>query len=247
MPVLYLKDMNKDELIQEFQKNIGVSFLDITLLEKALTHSSYDRENNNERLCFLGDAVLNMITASYLFERFPEYSEGLLTKIRAGLVSRRALVLWAKNINLGKFMFLSQGEEKTGGRKKTSILSEAIEGLVGAIFIDSGLSYAKDFIMKHLNEQKEEELCDAKSSLQELAQKKNGSLPIYRLIGKSGYDHKPIFNISVDVDGIVEIGSGKNKKEAEQDAARKALLKLRITDCGLRIEEKDRNRSEIQN
>ncbi|MEW6680190.1 MAG: ribonuclease III, partial [bacterium] len=184
-------------------KNIGVFFKETPLLVKALTHSSYDRENNNERLCFLGDSVLNMVAASYLFERYPEYSEGFLTKMKAGLVNRRQLANWANNIELGKFLFLSNGERKTGGRKKTSILAEAIEALVGAIFIDSGIENAKAFIMKHLESSKKESL-DYKSLLQELVQKKNGSLPIYKLIEKSGMDHKPIFSVSVEVAGIIE-------------------------------------------
>jgi len=225
MPVLYLKNMDKKMLL-EFQKNIGVSFKNPALLNQALTHSSYDKENNNERLCFLGDAVLNMLCAEYLFEKFSGYSEGFLTKARASLVSRRRLVPWAKNIGLGRFILLSAGEEKQGGRKKGSILSEAIEALIGAIFIDSGISNAKAFVMPHLNSQGEG-LLDFKSTLQELVQKKDGSLPVYKLIKRSGKEHKPIFYISVEVDGRVEIGRGRNKKEAEQDAASKMLIKLK--------------------
>ncbi|MEW6103229.1 MAG: ribonuclease III [bacterium] len=218
--------MNKEKILAGFQKNIGISFLNPLVLEKALTHSSYDRENNNERLCFLGDSVLNMITASYLFEKFGDFSEGFLTKMKANMVSRRQLVQWARNIELGKFLFLSNGEEKTGGRKKTSILAEAIEALVGAIFIDSGIENAKLFIMKHIECHKEE-ILDYKSSLQEIVQRKDGSLPIYKLIEKSGQDHKPIFSVSVSVDGMVEAGKGKSKKEAEEDAARKLLKKIK--------------------
>ncbi|MEW6681196.1 MAG: ribonuclease III [bacterium] len=209
----------------EFQKNIGVSFSNIGLLKQALTHSSYNKENN-ERLCFLGDAVLNMIAADYLFEKYPEYSEGLLTKIRSGIVNRKTLALWAKNIGLGKFIILSSGEEKGGGRKKTSILAETIEALVGAIFIDSGIKKAEDFVMRYFSAQKEEELLDYKSALQELFQKRNGSIPIYTLIKKSGEEHKPIFNVLVSIGGIEERGRGKSRKEAEQEAARKALLKI---------------------
>lgn len=212
--------------MEEFQKDIGISFSNPNFLDLALTHSSFNKENNNERLCFLGDAVLNMIAAEYLFKKFPKYSEGVLTKMRSGLVSRKALAGWAKNINLGNFLLLSSGEEKTGGRKKASILAEAIEGLIGAIFIDSGISKAKAFIMKHLSCCKEEELLDFKSALQELAQKKKGILPVYKLIEKSGKEHKPLFKISVSVGKIIEIGNGKSKKEAEQEASKKALEKL---------------------
>lgn len=221
MRALYLKGMNDN-----LQKDIGISFSNPNFLDLALTHSSFNKENNNERLCFLGDAVLNMIAAEYLFKKFPEYSEGVLTKMRAGLVSRKALSLWAKNINLGNFILLSQGEEKTGGRKKVSILAEAMEGLIGAIFIDSGISNAKAFAMEHLSSCKEEEILDFKSALQELAQKKKGIIPVYKLIEKSGKEHKPLFKISVSVDEIIEIGNGKSKKEAEQEASKKALEKL---------------------
>lgn len=212
--------------MKEFQKNIGITFQDHNLLNLALTHPSFNKKNNNERLSFLGDAVLNMITAEYLYKKFPEYSEGVLTKTRAGLVARRALSLWAKDINLGNFILLGDGEEKTGGRKKISILAEAIEGLIGAIFIDSGISKARAFVIKHLSSCKEEELLDFKSALQELAQKKMGIVPTYKLIKKSGKEHKPLFNISVTCDKIIEIGKGRSKKEAEQEAAKKALEKL---------------------
>lgn len=224
MPQLYLKNMGN---LEEFQKHIDIYFKNSSLLELALTHSSYDKKYNNERLCFLGDAVLNMIASDYLFKRFPEYSEGVLTKMRAGLVSRKVLVKWAKNINLGEFILISNGEEKTGGRKKASILSEAIEGLIGGIFIDAGISKARKFVMTHLSSQKGQFL-DFKSALQELSQKKKISLPVYKVIKKSGKEHKPLFNISVSVGGIIEYGKGRNKKEASQEAAKKALERLQM-------------------
>lgn len=222
MPLLYLENMNNKGA---FQKQIGISFSNPSLLDLALTHSSFNKKQNNGRLCFLGDAVLNMIASLYLFKRFPEYPEGILTKMRAGLVSRKVLVKWARDIKLGHFIFLSNGEEKTGGRKKASILSEAIEGLIGAIFIDGGISKAKKFVMAYLSSQKGEFL-DFKSALQELAQKEKMGLPVYKLVKKSGKEHNPSFNISVSVGGIIEYGKGKNKKEASQEAAKKALERL---------------------
>lgn len=227
MHLLYLENMENKE---EFQKQIGISFLNPALLELALTHSSFNKEHNNERLCFLGDAVLNIIASEHLFKRFPEYSEGPLTKMRAGLVSRKALAKWANNINLGSFVLLSKMEEKTGGREKPSILSEGMEGLIGAIFIDSGITKARKFVLSHISSVKWE-LLDFKSALQELAQKKDKSLPVYKLIKKSGKDHKPLFTISVSVGEIIETGKGRSKKEAEQKASKKALEKLKEEVC----------------
>lgn len=223
MPPLYLKNMNR---IEKLQKHIDISFKNPSILDLALTHSSFNREHNNERLCFLGDAVLNMIAAHYLFKRFPKYREGVLTKMRAGLISRKVLELGAKHLNLGDLILLSKAEEKTGGRKKASVLSEAIEGLIGAIFIDSGICKARKFVMKYLFSKEQTGLVDYKSALQEFTQKKKGTIPIYKLIKKSGKEHNPLYTISVSADGMIEKGRGKNKKQAEQEAAKRVLERL---------------------
>ncbi|HAW49631.1 TPA: ribonuclease III [bacterium] len=226
MQALYLKDMVKTEkMLNLFQEKLGVSFSDTSLLRKALTHSSYSQENN-ERLCFLGDAILGMVTAEYLFNKFPNYSEGDLTKLKSELVGRKLLFSFAKKIDIGRFIFLSSGESATGGRKKQSILSEALEAVIGAIFIDCGMNTARDFIINYLNSQ-EFIVCDYKSDLQELTQKKFGIIPSYRLIEQVGKDHKPTFTVEANVCGMTEKAKGGNKKEAEQNASKKLLDKIK--------------------
>lgn len=212
------------------------TFKNKNLLTKALTHKSWVNENkdkreSNERLEFLGDAVLEIIVSDALFREFPDKEEGYLTSLRANLVNTVNLAKVAENLNLGKDLFLSKGEEETGGRNNTSLLADTVEAIIGAIYIDQGLKEASEFIKENLlNEipQKiKEPLKDAKSRLQEFVQAKGYPAPRYRVIREKGPDHSKTFVVEVNVnDKIWGTGKGKNKAEAAQNAAEKALLDL---------------------
>ncbi len=224
--------MNKQE---EFQEIIGYQFQDPQILKQALTHSSYANEKHikkhldNERLEFLGDAVLEVVTSEFLFLHYPELSEGDLTKFRASLVCEPTLAACAPQINLGKFMLLGRGEDRTGGRKRKSILSDALEALIGAIFLDGGLTNAKEFILKYVLTDIEHKklFYDSKTILQELVQSDyNGNLK-YNVLKEAGPDHDKSFTVEARIAGeVIGIGSGHTKKSAEQEAAYQALLKL---------------------
>lgn len=217
---------------------LGHAFGDIGLLDLSLTHGSYANENlnlvqgDNERLEFLGDAVLQLCISDILMERFPEYTEGKLSKTRAFMVNEQALATLARQYRIGEFMRLGRGEEKADGRNKDSILGDAFESLIGAIYLDGGYEAALGFIRRVFRVPVDEwvrkpEYRDYKSLLQETSQFRFREIPRYRIINTSGPDHDKIFEIEVSIgDSIATTGTGKNKKEAEQDAARKALEKL---------------------
>lgn len=208
-------------------------FKDKELLTQALTHKSWvnehlDTRGSNERLEFLGDAILEFIVSRELFEKFPEKGEGYLTVLRANLVNTVNLAKIAKGLGVGEVLYLSHGEEESGGRINTSLLANTVEAVIGALFIDSGLSAAKSFIKKNLlsdlPQKVAEPLKDAKSSLQELVQAKGAAAPKYTVVGETGPDHNKIFTVEVSVEGKpMGKGIGKNKSEAEQIAAQKAL------------------------
>ncbi len=225
--------MQKD--IQSFGAALGISFHDTNLLRQAFTHRSYlnehrgEIEGHNERLEFLGDAVLELISTHFLYEKFPEHDEGELTAYRAALVNAVTCAEVATTLNMNDFLLLSRGEAKDNGRARQVLLANAFEALVGAIYIDQGYDAAKAFIEKHLFPKiddivKKKLWRDSKSAFQEKAQDVEGETPHYEVIRESGPDHDKQFIVGVYIKEVmVAQGTGKSKQEAEQDAARGAL------------------------
>lgn len=224
-------------LMEMVQKTIGYQFKDKLILRQSLTHSSYANEHrnkalkDNERLEFLGDAILDLIISEYLFKKYLEMPEGDLSKIRASIVCEASLAKVAKIIHLGDYLLLGKGEAMTGGKTRASILADAFEALVGGIFLDSGFDAAKVFLESTLIKQVEkvnslEDLyTDYKTLLQEEIQRESIMPLVYNVIGEKGPDHDKNFYVEVYHDTIcLGKGVGKSKKEAEQDAAKKALL-----------------------
>jgi len=220
------------------QQTLGVSFNDASLLEQALVHSSYINENpsfaptSNERLEFLGDAVLGLIVAEKLYQDFPHLAEGQMTKLRAALVRRDTLARMARAIGLGGHLYLGKGEEASGGRDKPVNLAGAMEAVIAAIFLDRGLSIAGDFILKLLDIELQKAVSqgveiDYKSELQELIQAREQQIPTYHVIEATGPDHDKRFTVEVRLgETVLGRSSGKSKKAAESEAARSALEKL---------------------
>ena len=231
--------MSKEEMekkLQELEDIIGYSFKNKDLLKLAMTHSSYANEHNNsklennERLEFLGDAVLELTVSSFLYNEYKNVNEGELTKTRASMVCEPTLFLCAQDIKLSDYILLGKGEEATGGRKRPSIVSDAMEALIGAIYLDSGIDSAKEFITKFILKDIESKklFYDSKTILQEITKGKHMGDISYELISEEGPDHNKIFNVALKIgDKIVEKGCGKTKKAAEQEAAYKTILKLR--------------------
>lgn len=227
--------MQKD--FNTFQADIGLQFNDPALLRQAFTHRSYLNEHrnevigHNERLEFLGDAVLELISTHFLYETYPEKTEGDLTAYRAALVNAVTCAEVAHSIGMNDFLLLSRGEAKDTGRARNILLANAFEALVGAIYLDLGYDAARDFIAKHLFPKIEEIVRkrlwqDAKSALQEKAQEVEGTTPHYAVVKESGPDHDKHFVVGVYIkDTLLAEGSGKSKQEAEQSAAREALDK----------------------
>jgi len=220
------------------QQTLGASFNDISLLEQALVHSSYINENpsfapaSNERLEFLGDAVLGLIVAEKLYQDFPHLTEGEMTKLRAALVRRDTLTRMARAIRLGDYLYLGKGEEASGGRHKPANLAAALEAVIAAIFLDQGSSTAKDFILRLVNPELQKVVTqgaavDYKSELQEFTQAREQQTPTYHVIEATGPDHDKRFTVEVRLGKtVLGIGSGNSKKAAETEAARLALEKL---------------------
>lgn len=225
--------------LSELEKTLGITFNDKSLLQRALTHRSYLNENpdhplsDNERLEFLGDAVLDFLTAKYLYNRFPEMAEGQLTSLRAALVKRETLAHFADVLNLGPYLLLSRGEEESGGRKRRATLCATFEALVGAILLDQGLQAVEGLVLRCIKPEvghvlDEELYKDAKSMLQELAQGRLQITPFYRTVAERGPDHAKEFTIEVIIgDEAYGQGTGHNKQIAEQEAAKAALQRLR--------------------
>jgi ribonuclease-3 len=224
----------------ELLKKINLTFHNPSLLQQALTHSSYVNENaettiqDNELLEFLGDAILNFIVAETIFNRFPELSEGKLTEIRVALIREETLAQIAAALNLGNYLQLGKGEETSGGRKKLSNLADTLEALIGAIYLDQGLDVTRQFVVENL-EPYISDISDRqitknyKSRLQEYLQSEQKKLPVYRLLQVSGPDHDRDFTAEVSINAqILGTGTGKNKKAAEMEAARIACEKLGI-------------------
>lgn len=221
--------------IEELEGRIGYSFKDKGLIKQALTHSSYANEmrilksGNYERLEFLGDAVLEMVSSDFLFSKYPTMPEGQLSKLRASLVCEPALSLAAKKIELEKYYLLGKGEEATGGRDKDSIACDIMEAVIGAIYRDSGIEEAKKYIFKYILDDIEQKklFYDAKSSLQELAQSKYKQVLTYKVIYEKGPEHEKEFGVEALMgDKVLGRGKGRSKKLAEQHAAYEALLAL---------------------
>ncbi len=227
--------MQKD--FKTFEQNIGIEFNDIALLRQAFVHRSYLNEHrnepggHNERLEFLGDAVLELIATHFLFEKFPDKPEGELTAYRAALVNANTCAQLAQEAGMNDFLLLSRGEAKDTGRARTILLANAFEALVGSIYLDQGYEGAKQFISERLFPKLDEIIAkrlwqDAKSLLQERAQEFTGVTPVYKVLGETGPDHAREFNVGVFVrDELLGEGEGKSKQEAEQAAARAALDK----------------------
>lgn len=222
--------------LKDLEERVGYSFRDAGLLKQALTHSSFTNEQkinkagDYERLEFLGDAVLELVSSEFLFRLHPELSEGELTKLRASMVCEPSLAFCARDLELGKFILLGRGEENTGGRERESITSDAMEALIGAIYLDGGMEPAKEFIDRFvLSDLEDKQLFyDSKSNLQELIQGKLKKEFGYELLEESGPEHDKTFRVSVQMEGeCLGEGTGRTKKAAEQQAAYKALLVLR--------------------
>lgn len=220
----------------DLEEKIGYQFQNIGLLKQALTHSSFNNEqriNKNgdyERLEFLGDAVLELVSSEYLFSTYPKLSEGELTKLRASLVCEQALAFCARDLEVGKYLRLGKGEEMTGGRERESIIADVCEAIIGAIYLDGGMECAKKHICRFvLSDLEDKQLFyDSKSNLQELVQGKLKKEISYQLLSEEGPEHNKLFKVSVMIGNeTYGTGSGKTKKAAEQQAAYSALLLLR--------------------
>ena len=220
--------------LMKFQEIIGYTFQNEQLLKQALTHSSYANEkhlkklSDNERLEFLGDAVLEVVSSEFLFQNYPNLTEGQLTKFRASIVCEPTLAACTEMIHLGEFLYLGKGEDRTGGRTRKSVLSDAMEAVIGAIYLDGGFANAKEFVLKFIMTDIEHKhlFYDSKTILQEVVQGEHEQLT-YVLLGETGPDHDKTFEVGVLI-GKREISTGKGhtKKAAEQEAAYQALLEL---------------------
>lgn len=225
--------------LREFQEIIGYKFTNEEFLKIALTHSSYAHENKdkkvifNERLEFLGDSVLSLLVSRYIFENYPHLPEGNLTKMRAAVVCEKSLYECAVNIDLGKYLILGKGEERTGGRTRMSILSDAYEALIAAIYLDSNLDVTREWVLGQIYEAIENAAKgrlskDYKTEFQEVAQQDGDVNICYKVISESGPDHNKSFTVAVYLDGkLMGEGEGTSKKRAEQKAAENALFAIK--------------------
>jgi len=221
------------------EERLEYRFHDLALLDTALTHTSYVKGDgrasaHNERLEFLGDAVLELCTSEYLYLRFPDYDEGAMTRLRAQAVCEGALYQVAREYGLGAMLLLGRGEDHSGGREKPSILSDAVEAVIGALYIDGGMEVAKGFIMRFVHNSVADAMAgrlikDHKTMLQEYVQKRHMGQIVYELTGSSGPDHNKTFTMRVLVAGeTAGIGEGRTKQEAGQQAARAALIEFGV-------------------
>ena len=223
-------------MLNELEKAIGYQFRNITLLQNALSHSSYANERwhdslkSNERLEFLGDSVLGMLVAEHLYRTFPNRPEGELTRMRADMVCEKSLAMVANRLDLGRHLMLGKGEETGGGRNRDSILADAVESVLAACYLDGGMDAAVQFVQKFILVNvpvTKLHNTDYKTALQELVQQKKNQVIAYRLVGESGPDHDKEFRVELTLNGeVVGIGTGSSKKRAEQAAAQAAIEKL---------------------
>lgn len=232
-----IKSVPEKKQVLDFAEKIGYEYKDISILKTALTHSSYSNEMKskgvksecNERIEFLGDTVLSLITSEYIYLKLRDYQEGELTRIRSIIVCEDSLFRFAESIGLGEALFLGHGEIVSNGRKRKSILADAFEAVLGSIFIDGGFDAAKKFLYKFIENPIEDivndgKIKDYKSLLQQITQQNNGEVLEYALVSESGPAHEKVFEVrAVLNNNIVGEGTGKSKKEAEQNAAKEAL------------------------
>lgn len=219
----------------DLRESLGLTDVPEELLELAFTHSSYAREQglgdlaNNQRLEYLGDAVLDLVFAAHLYEAYPHLPEGDLTRLKAAVVRKSALAAIARQLKLGRYILLGRGEETTGGRRKASLLADVVEAMIGAIFLASGFERAREFVLEHFSSMLEDveardTLCDHKSSLQEILQARGMSPPRYRVTRTEGPPHDRWFTVEACLDGtVIGTGEGSAKRAAEQEAAEEAL------------------------
>ncbi len=225
------------EIIPQFEEKIGYTFKDKNNIILALTHSSFANENrgeglsSNERVEFLGDSVLNIVTSENIYNIYSNLAEGEMTKLRASLVCEASLVNFSNAIEIGKYLLLGKGEELTGGRTRTSILSDAFEAVIGAIYNDGGIDSARNFINSHMEPLLKKgvncgSFVDFKTQLQEIVQKQGEKKISYEIIDQKGPDHNKLFVVQVKIGNqVMGTGEGKSKKEAEQNAAEAAVKK----------------------
>ena len=223
-------------MIKDLEAAIGYRFQNITLLQNALAHSSYANEHwhnglmSNERLEFLGDSILGMVVAEYLYRNFPDRLEGELTRMRADMVCEKSLADVAESLDLGRHLLLGRGEEQGGGRRRASILADAMESVIAASFLDGGMEAARGiierFVLTNVPVRRLHNV-DYKTVLQELVQKKKNQTLSYTLVGETGPDHDKVFQVEVSLNGVpVGTGTGSSKKRAEQSAAHSAIQSL---------------------
>lgn len=237
--------MLTNERIQELKflcQSLEVEFHNLSFLHQALTHTSFANESkntgavHNERLEFLGDAVLDLVISEYLFKRFPDLPEGELTKARAHIVCEPTLARRAADAGIGKYLLLGKGEALSGGRERISILADSFEAIIGAIYLDTGFKNAAQFILTKLSQdlqsvERGQYVKDYKTLLQEIVQKNTDSKIVYEVISEHGPDHDKVFEVAVIVNADkMGTGLGRSKKEAEQKAAKQALVKMKIID-----------------
>ncbi len=229
--------MNRD--LKELEFKLGIHFHRFQLLKQAFTHSSYvnehriSRQQDNERLEYLGDAVLELTVSEYLFHTYPDKSEGELTKLRASIVCEPSLVKFAEALDFGSYVLLGKGEEMTGGRSRPALLADVFESFVGALYLDQGLDSVKSFLHQHLFSKLAEDgamqVTDYKTRLQEYTQQHNMGTLDYRVVDERGPAHERQFVSEVYMDGLLlGTGSGRSKKESEQQAAARALARLNV-------------------
>jgi len=218
--------------MQELQDVINYQFADIGLLREAVTHRSYTRKSNYERLEFLGDSVLQMAVSEYLFHKFPQEKEGVLAKIRSSIVCGESLAKVAREMGLGRYILLNKNEESNGGRDKLSILEDVTEAIIGAVYLDSNYIMAEKFVlalMKSRLENSDEIVTDAKSTLQEWTHKQKFPMPEYSLEKTEGEEHKATFFVKIVVVGIGEaVGTGISKKKAQRNAAENFIVEYKV-------------------
>ncbi|WP_305862405.1 ribonuclease III [Helicobacter cholecystus] len=220
-------------MLEKLQKNIHYLFKDQKLLHLSLTHKSYKRRENNERLEFLGDAVVDLIVGEYLYSRFDNHQEGKLSQIRASIVNEEGLAMFARDLGIQDCLYLSNAEESNNGRNKPSILADALEALVGAIFLESGFEEAKKFLLPLIEKHYakidfEKKILDYKTTLQELTQSLFGEIPQYVLLQEIGPDHQKFFEMAIFIQGKEYAKAiGASKKQAQQECAKLAYKILK--------------------
>jgi len=226
----------REKSLHELEKKLGTSFLNKSLLNQSLTHSSYGHENkipDNERLEFLGDAILKLVISEYIYHKYPDRAEGDLTKIRAAVISDETLAGVGRKLVLGVYLLLSANEKRTGGVRRKSNLANTFEALIGAVYLDAGIGKSRDMIINFLQDEIEKVsragyITDYKSALQEYVQKNKWDLPRYRIVKETGPRHRRVFWIDVKIKGKnYGVGKGGNKKESQQRAAKHALGQLK--------------------